>query len=114
MIRAVLRVPAALLTLAVFLATGIGLPVHHHADHDGDTTHLSSGEHGHGHGVTLVVRDMRTERPGTPVDVPGVFAVRAVPEPPAVEGRWTPGTPSTPRGRSPPSFTRARAPPSSS
>lgn len=110
MIRAALRVPVALLTLAVFLATGIGLPVHHHADHDGETTHLTSGEHGHG--TTLIVRDMRTERPGASVDVPGVFAVRAVSEPLFVELRWTPRAPSTPRGRSPPSFTQARAPPS--
>lgn len=112
MIRSALRVSAALLTLAVFLATGIGLPVHHHADHDGETTHLTAGEHGHG--TTLVVRDMRTERPGASVDVSGMFAVRAVPEPAIVERRWTPRPPSTPRGRSPPSLTRARAPPSSS
>lgn len=114
MIRAALRVPAVLLTLAVFLVTGIGLPVHHHADHDGDATHLTAGDHGHGHGTTLVVRDMRTERPGASVDVPGVSAVRPLPEPPAVERRRTPRALSTPRGRSPPSFTRARAPPSSS
>lgn len=112
MTRAALRVPAALLTLAVFLVTGIGLPVHHHADHDGDTTHLTAG--GHGHGTTLVVRDMRTERPGTSVDVPGGFAVRNVPEPPIVERRWTPLSLSSPRGRSPPSSTQARAPPTSS
>lgn len=112
MIRAALRVPAAFLTLAVFLATGIGLPVYHHADHDGETTHLTSGEHGHG--TTLVVRDMRTERPGASVDVPGVLAVRAFSEPAIVERRWTPRVPSTPRERSPPSSTQARAPPSSS
>lgn len=106
-----LRVPAAVLTLALFLATGIGVPVHHHADHDGKTTHLTSGTHGHG--ATLVIRDMRTERPGTGIDVPVARELIPLPEPPVARWRRPDRTPSTPRGRSPPSRPLPRGPPSS-
>jgi hypothetical protein len=104
--------PAVVLTLALFLATGIGVPVHHHADHHGGETHVTAGEHGHG--ATLVVRDMRTERPEAAVDVPAASAITALSEP-AVTGRRTASrAPSTPRGRSPPASCRPRAPPPSS
>ena len=106
------RRPAAVLTLALFLATGIGVPVHHHADHHGGETHVTADEHSHG--ATLVVRDMRTERPATAVDVPAPSAVIALSEPTATERRRSFRPPSTPRGRSPPRTCRPRAPPLSS
>ena len=100
------------LTLAFFLATGIGVPVHHHADHHGGETHVTAGDHGHG--ATLVVRDMRTERPEASVDVPAPSIVTALPEPAVIERRRACRAPSTPRGRSPPPTCRPRAPPLSS
>lgn len=106
------RLPAVFLTLAVFLATGIGVPVHHHADHDGETTHVTSETHGHG--ASLVIRDMRTERPGTRADVPATPEIMTLPEPPISERQRPARTPATPRGRSPPSRPLPRAPPPSS
>lgn len=104
--------PAALLTLALFLATGIGVPVHHHADHDGDQTHLTAGDHGHG--ATLVVRDMRTERPAPTIDVPVTSGVVKIRAPRLTQRGPRLRIPTIPRGRSPPVTVRPRAPPSSS
>lgn len=104
--------PAALFTLVLFAATGIGVPVHHHADHHGGETHLSASDHGHG--ATLVVRDMRTERPGVTVDVPAAGALTALEEPAVTEGRASSRGPVVARGRSPPSSCRPRAPPPAS
>lgn len=104
--------PAALLTLALFLVTGIGVPVHHHADHHGAETHVTAEDHGHG--ATLVVRDLRTERPEASVDVPAPSAITALSEPAVTERRAASRPPSTPRGRSPPASCRPRAPPLSS
>lgn len=108
------RRPAALLALVLFVATGVGVPVHHHADHHGGETHVTSHGHGHGHGTTLVVRDMRTERPATAVDLPATPVERFRVEP-SVDGRApTFRALRAPRGRSPPPAVRPRAPPSPS
>lgn len=104
--------PAVVLTLALFVATGVGVPVHHHADHGADETHLTAGEHGHG--ATLVVRDMRTERPTTAVDVAVTSTIAPLSEPAVAERRTASRAPSAPRGRSPPAAIRPRAPPTSS
>lgn len=112
--RASTRVPAALLTLGLFLATGIGVPVHHHADHHGDEVHVTADGHSHGHGSTLIVRDMRTERPAPSVELPA-----ALPEvhPPLATAPMvaeaSPPALST-RGRSPPTAILPRAPPHTS
>lgn len=112
--RSSTRIPAALLTLGLFLATGIGVPVHHHADHHGGDVHVTADGHTHGHGSTLIVRDMRTERPASSVELPGALPVdhppfattpvAAVSSPPVLLAR----------GRSPPSAILPRAPPHTS
>lgn len=112
MIRPPVRLPAALLTLVLFLATGIGVPVHHHADHHGEATHLTTGDHGHG--ATLLVRDMRTERPSPAPELPAVSRLAALPSPPAASGKRHRRPAAVPTGRSPPPALRPRAPPSSS
>jgi hypothetical protein len=112
MTRGIRRVPAVLLTGVLFLVTGTGVPVHHHADHDGDGVHLTAD--GHGHGTTLVLRDMRTERPSTSASVPAVLTTVAVPAPDR-PGRVRVRTDRRrPTGRSPPTALRPRAPPTSS
>lgn len=111
MTRGYRRLPAVLLTGVLFLATGTGVPVHHHADHEGDGAHLTADSHGHG--ATLLLRDMRTERPSSPAGVPGTFTKVAVPVP-ARPGRLRVRTDRRrPTGRSPPASLRPRAPPSS-
>lgn len=109
MIGRMLRAPASLLTAALFLATGIGIPVHHHADHDGDGVHLAAGDHGHG--ATLVVRDMRNERPGTTVDATPAVTVVPLTSPRTPDGLRASRIPPAPRGRSPPLTGRPRGPP---
>ena len=109
-----MRVPAAILTLGLFLATGIGVPVHHHADHHGDEVHVSADGHSHGHGSTLIVRDVRPERPAPSLELPTAVLVVHIPfaaEPAAVGSH---AAPVLVRGRSPPSGTRPRAPPRAS
>lgn len=112
--RSVTRVPAAILTLGLFLATGVGVPISHHADHHGADVHVTADGHGHGHGATLIVRDMRTERPAPSLELPTAVPVQHRPfavEPVAVTSR---AAPVLARGRSPPSETRPRAPPHTS
>ena len=112
--RAAVRLPPLLLTLALFVGTGVGVPVTHHADHHGGEAHYSDGDHGHGHGATLVVRDMRTERPATTASVPALPSVDELPELPArADGRPS-RAPAAPTGRSPPAGLLPRAPPSTS
>lgn len=108
------RRPAALLALALFVATGVGVPVHHHADHHGEEAHVTSHGHGHGHGATLVVRDMRTERPATAVELPAAPVERIRTAPAVADRRPRPRALPAPTGRSPPSTVRPRAPPLSS
>lgn len=103
---------AALLTLVLFLATGVGVSVHHHADHGAEGTHVTAGDHGHG--ATLLVRDMRTKRPGTAVYVPATSTAAVLRQPAEPERRISTQEPSTPRGRSPPASCRPRAPPPTS
>lgn len=112
MTRRLRRIPAVLLTGVLFLVTGTGVPVHHHADHDGDGVHLTAD--GHGHGTTLVLRDMRTERPGSSVDVPAVFTTAAAPAPDRPDRIRVRTDRRRPTGRSPPTSLRPRAPPTSS
>lgn len=112
--RASARIPAALLTLGLFLATGIGVPVHHHADHHGDHVHLTADGHGHGHGATLVVRDMRTERPAPPVDLPAAVPVDDRPVATTTLAVSSSADRVRARGRSPPSQFLPRAPPTAS
>lgn len=112
--RASTRVPAAILTLGLFLATGIGVPVSHDADHHGEDVHLTADGHGHGHGATLVLRDVRTERPAPSLELPTAVPVAHAPfaaEPVAVGSR---AAPVLARGRSPAAGTRPRAPPHAS
>lgn len=112
MTRSIRRIPAVFLTGALFLVTGTGVPVHHHADHDGDGVHLTADSHGHG--ATLVLRDMRTERPSSSASVPALLTTVAVPVP-ARPGRLRVRTDRRrPTGRSPPTSLLPRAPPSSS
>lgn len=112
MTRTMLQRSIGLLTLALFLATGVGVPVHHHADHHGGETHLSAGDHGHG--AMLIVRDVRTERPAAQVDLPPASTLLELSEPPAAQESETSRAPSIPRGRSPPSQILPRGPPSTS
>lgn len=112
MTRGPRRIPAVLLTGVLFLVTGTGVPVHHHADHDGDGAHLTAD--GHGHGTTLVLRDMRTERPGSSADVPAVFTRAVLPVPDGPDGIRAQTDRRRPTGRSPPTSLRPRAPPTSS
>lgn len=114
MLRApTIRLPAALLTLGLFLASGVGIPVHHHVHHhDGDRPHVSSGDHAHG--TTLVIRDVRTERPAASLDLPAAPTRAAIP---AIRPAFAPDrrrTPTMPRGRSPPPRPLPRGPPSAS
>jgi hypothetical protein len=112
MTRDLRRIPAVLLTGVLFLVTGTGVPVHHHADHDGDGVHLTAD--GHGHGTTLVLRDMRTERPASSADVPVPFTRMVVPVPDGPDGIRVRKDRRRPTGRSPPTSLRPRAPPTSS
>lgn len=108
------RRPAALLALSLFVATGVGVPVHHVADHHGGEAHVTSPGHGHGHGATLVVRDMRTERPATSLDLPAAPVERIRSEPASGERPAAYRPLAVPMGRSPPPAVRPRAPPLSS
>lgn len=112
MTRDLRRIPAVLLTGVLFLVTGTGVPVHHHADHDGDGAHLTAD--GHGHGATLVLRDMRTERPGSSADVPAVFTRTVLSAPDGPHRIRVRTDRRRPTGRSPPTALRPRAPPTSS
>lgn len=112
MTRGLRRIPAVLLTGVLFLVTGTGVPVQHHADHDGDGVHLTAD--GHGHGTTLVLRDMRTERPGSSADVPAVFTRAVLPVPDGPDGIRVRTDRRRPTGRSPPASLHPRAPPTSS
>lgn len=106
------RSPVILITAVLFLGTGIGVPVHHHAHHHGDGVHISAGDHGHG--TTLVQRDLRIERPSPlPAFLPvtPVVRVESAPEPDRIRPRRAP---TIPRGRSPPSPHAPRAPPTHS
>lgn len=103
------RSPVILLTAVLFLGTGIGVPVHHHADHDGEGVHLAAADHAHG--TTLILRDLRIERP-TPVPVAAAPSpVVALPEPVRTEALRPRRAPLVPRGRSPPAGHGPRAPP---
>lgn len=112
MTRTVCRLPTTLLTAVLFLATGIGIPVHGHGDHRGERTHLSADDHGHG--TALVVRDMRTERPSPTVELSA--ASRVAPHPPTAEAAplRSRRPSSRPKGRSPPRSILPRGPPSHS
>ena len=112
--RATIRVPAALLTLGLFLATGIGVPVHHHADHHGDGVHVTADGHSHGHGSTLIVRDMRTERPAPTVELPVALPVDHRPFAAAPFAATASPPVVLARGRSPPSAILPRGPPPTS
>lgn len=102
------RSVCAALTVAV-LATGVGIPTHGHADHRGDHEHVTA--EGHGHGIVLVQRDMRTERTAPPIQLPAVAARRVAVEPtPPTRPRALRHAPR-PTGRSPPPSPLPRAPP---
>jgi hypothetical protein len=57
----------------LFIVLGAGVPVHAHAEHEGDSAHV--GPLDHGHGAAIVQQDMRAERPNVPVILPAEMGV---------------------------------------
>lgn len=48
----------------LLVGLGVGIPVHGHAEHEGEGAHF--GHPDHAHGVTLIRQEMRLERPSPP------------------------------------------------
>lgn len=108
MIAAAPSRPVRAVLALLFLALAAGIPVHAHAEHDGEGTHVGSPDHAHG--VALVQHDMRMERPSPPVFALIASSTVVVPVLPARPSAGVQREEPNRRSRAPPPC-RPRAPP---